>query len=83
MAMGAGEEDEVMGRIAVGFGFGKQRVAGDYQSGRVGGTTSLSRDSSSMRTCKTKEIGKCFGCGFLNDCERWRDLINMKLRKFQ
>ena len=81
MAVAAGEEDKVMGRVAASFGLGIQYVAGDYQSSRVGSTTSLSRDTSSMRTCKTKEIGKCFGSGFLNNCEGRRNLINMKLKK--
>lgn len=81
--MGAGEKDKVVCCNAIGFGFRIECIAGDYQGRCVGRTTSLGRDSSGLGTCKTKDIGKRFGCNFLNDCESWGDLINMKLKEFQ
>ena len=63
VAMGAGEECEfaAFGEVAVLFGVGKQRVAGNDDGGRVRCRAPLNGDASCVSSLQPKKVRKSFG----------------------
>lgn len=66
MAVGRGEEHEVVGRVAGGLGGGVEGVAGDDDGGCVGGAAALGADAAGVRGCEAVEGGEGAGGGFLD-----------------
>ena len=82
VAVGAGEEEEleVVGGVAVGFGFGVKGVAGDDYGCGICDGAALDGDTACVGTVEAEEVGKGLGGFFLNEGQGWGSFVDVDVR---
>lgn len=75
VAVRGGEDDEVVGAIAIGLGGGVERVAGDDEGAQVAAAAALRGEAAGVGAGEAVEVGKALGDCFFDYGEGGGDLV--------
>ena len=80
MAVGGGEEDELLVAVAFSLGLWEQVVPGDDDRAQVGSTSTWLTHTAGIGALEAIELGHAAGSVLLDQCESWRDLVDVQVR---